>query len=37
MSHTYKLIPLLLLSFAISKMSAQETIPEVEAARPAWD
>jgi len=31
MSHTYKLIPLLLLSFAISKMSAQETIPEVEA------
>lgn len=31
MSHTFKLLPLLLLSFAISKMSAQETIPEVEA------
>ena len=31
MTHTYKLLPLLLLSFAIFKMSAQETIPEVEA------
>jgi beta-glucosidase len=31
MTHTYKLLPLLLLSFAILKMSAQETIPEVEA------
>ncbi|TVZ14075.1 beta-glucosidase BglX [Maribacter sp. MAR_2009_72] len=31
MTQTYKLLPLLLLSFAISKMSAQETIPEIEA------
>ncbi|CAG2532098.1 beta-glucosidase [Maribacter dokdonensis] len=31
MSHTFKLLPLLLLSFAISNLSAQETIPEVEA------
>ena len=31
MTHTYKLLPLLLLSFAIFKMSAQESIPEVEA------
>lgn len=31
MTHTYKLLPLLILSFAFFKMSAQETIPEVEA------